>query len=75
MMLKRLKRENPVLKAQITQIESLRAVGLLFSAVYEFTFVAVVCTQFVTQAALGACLLPLAIIGESFDIINPKILN
>lgn len=69
-------RDDPVLEAQLSRTESLRAAAHSFSPAHEFVFVAVVCmAQFMTQAALGACLSPLDIIGESFDITNPGILS
>uniref|UniRef100_A0A093VT19 Drug resistance protein n=1 Tax=Talaromyces marneffei PM1 TaxID=1077442 RepID=A0A093VT19_TALMA len=69
-------RDDPVLEAQLSRTESLRAAAHSFSPAHEFIFVAVVCmAQFMTQAALGACLSPLDIIGESFDVTNPGILS
>ncbi|KUL82424.1 hypothetical protein ZTR_11227 [Talaromyces verruculosus] len=69
-------RDDPVFEAQLSRTESLRAAAHSFSPAHEFVFVAVVCmAQFMTQAALGACLSPLDIIGESFDITNPGILS
>lgn len=69
-------RDDPILEAQLARTESLRAAAHSFSPVHEICFVAVVCmAQFMTQAALSACLAPLDIIGESFDVTNPGILS
>ncbi|OKL58266.1 Drug resistance protein [Talaromyces atroroseus] len=68
--------DDPVLEAQLSRTESLRAAAHTFSPVHEVLFVTVVCmAQFMTQAALSTCLSPLDIIGDSFDIGNPGILS
>lgn len=69
-------RDDPVLEAQLSRTESLRAAAHSFSTAHEILFVGVVCmAQFMTQAALGACLSPIDIIGKSFSIANPGILS
>lgn len=75
-MLEREKEEERDLEVQLERTKSISTAVQSFSPFHEFLFVAVVCmSQFMTQAALGACLSPLDIIGDSFHITNPGILS
>ncbi|PYH47021.1 MFS transporter [Aspergillus saccharolyticus JOP 1030-1] len=62
--------------SDLTRTESMRSAADRFSPIHELVFVLVVCmAQFMTQAALGACLAPLAIIGDGLNISQPGILS
>lgn len=64
------------LARQLTRAESIRSQVQSFSRIHEFFFVSIVCmAQFMTQAALAACLAPLQIIGDALNISNPGILS
>ncbi|PWY65386.1 MFS general substrate transporter [Aspergillus eucalypticola CBS 122712] len=69
--------ENPTaLQVQLTRTNSIRETVTLFPPIQEVLFVTVICmSQFMTQVALGACLSPLTIIGDSFSITNPVVLS
>ncbi|KAJ5768717.1 drug resistance protein [Penicillium odoratum] len=61
---------------QLSRSESIRSSVQAFTPIREVLFVVVVCmSQFMTQAALGACLSPLDIIGHSFNITNAGTLS
>jgi MFS family permease len=69
-------RDSDELVRQITNAESIRSQVQSFSRIHEVIFVSVVCmAQFMTQAALGACLAPLHIIGDGLNVSNPGILS
>lgn len=68
--------DNDDLARQITNADSIRSQVQTFSRIHEFLFVSVVCmAQFMTQAALSACLAPLHIIGDGLNVSNPGILS
>ncbi|KAH8694282.1 major facilitator superfamily [Talaromyces proteolyticus] len=68
--------DSSVLEAQITRTDSIKSQVQSFSRTHEFFFIAVVClAQFMTQAALGACLSPLTIIGDNLHVSDPGILS